>query len=273
MVVVKLVRFLQKKVLFLLVFTCSILGLTNVNSFIREGKTRYTLGFIHPNTTAFYLFILACEYLYINRHNSKKYSYIIPLFYEIIIYFVTDSRTAFYVLFIIIVLNYIVKICNKKNIKIFDNKIIKIILKNSFFIFTIITIILTNIYIKGDSISFKLNNLTSGRLKLFSYFFENYNINLFGNVLNEYYVLDSSYLRLILGFGLITYLFYYIVFYKEIDFSLKNKDYTMVVILIGILIYGLTENSMYKSTLNVFILLFSNVIFKKDWGKIDEKKG
>ena len=118
-----------------------------------------------------------------------------------------------------------------------------------------------------------MNNLTSGRLKLFSYFFENYNINLFGNVLNEYYVLDSSYLRLILGFGLITYLFYYIVFYKEIDFSLKNKDYTMVVILIGILIYGLTENSMYKSTLNVFILLFSNVIFKKDWGKIDEKKG
>lgn len=248
-------------IMFVTVFLCSCVGLCEVTSFIRENITRYTLGFIHPNTTGFYLLLIGLEYIYINKDSNKINIFIVPIFICLIINFITDSRTSLLAMIITILGLFYVKFSNNK---LGENRFFKILTKNLFLIITCFTVVLIELFSKQNSFAIFVNDSFSFRLTYFSYFWTNYSIKLLGNDLNTYFVLDSTYLQLLLRFGLIAYLFYYIMYVKRIEKAFKEKDYLLIIIMIAMLFYGFTENAAFKSTYNIFLLSFSDVIFKKN---------
>lgn len=249
----------------IMVFLCSCIGLCGVTSFYREGTVRYTLGFIHPNIAGFYMLLIGAEYIYINK--AKKHFFIIPIILCAIINFITDSRTSLLAMILIILGSCYVKF--SKN-KLGNNRIIRIIIKNLFLIITCFTIVVIVLFDKQNNFALFINNKFSNRLTYFSYFWNNYSANILGNNLTSYYVLDNAYLQLILRYGLISYIFYYIMYKKRIDKAFKDTDYYLIIIMVCMMVYGFTENAMYKSTYNIFLLSFSDVIFKKNKGDILE---
>lgn len=254
-------EFKIRSVLFVLVVILSFLGLNLGKQFyIRGNIKRYALGFMHPNAAGFYLFLLAIEYIFINRKEMKGIKYFFPIFLAGIIQMVTNSRTSFLaLLFVIVGTIYI----NKSNNKLFRTKIFQIICSNLFIILSLLIFGVLELYNTGNDLILNFNNLFSNRLYYFNQFVSTYDITFFGNSFDTY-ILDNAYLHLLLRFGVITYLFYYIIFFKLFKMSFEKKDYTLVIIYIVMLFFGLMENSMYKATYNVFLLGFSEVVFQKE---------
>ena len=108
-----------------------------------------------------------------------------------------------------------------------------------------------------------LNVLLSGRLNLNHFFILKYGINLFGHniITTEYLILDSSYINILLRYGLFFVIVFYIYFYKLIERAYVNKNYTLLIILIILLINGFTESILYKTSINAFLLYISTIIF------------
>lgn len=256
-------EFKIRSFMFLMVFILSLVGFSIGNYFFVRGSIkRYTLGFSHPNIAGFYLFLLAVEYIYINRKKMKFQNYIFPIIMAVLIQVLTNSRTSFLALiFVILAVLYI----NNSNNRLFNSKVFKFFGSNLFIILSLIIYIVVYLYNSGNELAINLNELLSNRIFYYTNFINKYQIKLFGNSFDTY-ILDNSYLHLLLRFGLVTYIFYYLIFSKKIKDAFLKKDYTLVIIFIVMLFFGLMENSIYKSTFNIFLLSFSEIIFFKNKG-------
>jgi len=247
--------------LFFLIFSLSIFGITEVTTFIRDTYIRYTLGFIHPNTAGFYMMLIAFEYLYINKDKLSIKNILFILMVAIIINFTTYSRTAFLILIMAIIS---IKLIQKNEAKIIKNKLISLLIKNSFAILTALTILITLMYMKNYSITNKINLAISNRLYYYLIYIINYSVNFMGRDLPNYYPLDSSYLFLLYKFGIIVYLLYYYIYYDLIKKAYKENDYIFIIIILFLLLYGLAEKMIIRSTYNIFLFKFSEDLFRKN---------
>lgn len=258
-----------KLVLFVTLLILSFLNLCNVTSFIRGDTTRYTLGFIHPNTTGFFIMIITFEYLYINR-NKISYKHV-ALLLMIILFtkYVTDSRSSVMALTIMFISIFFIKF--------FKNKILKLhmaqfIIKNFMLIVTLISFTIVISYSNNVQWAIDINDKLSNRIYYLYNALERYNITMFGNVLPENIILDNQYISFILNFGIIFYLIYYCLFYIKFKNLIKEENYFMIMLLLILLIYGLMEKTVFKASYNVFMLSLSSVLFRhirKE--KLDEK--
>ena len=204
--------------------------------------------------------MVCLDLYYIYRNKKMIFPLIISLLISLFIYLFVDSRTSIVIILMIPVLIFI----TRRNYKLLDNKLVKFLLKNMFLIITFITIILSlrvNSNIKFIS---NLNELLSYRLTLNNYFLNIYDINLFGNYVktDEIYILDSSYINILLRFGIILFIFIYYCFNKSIKIMYKEKNYCLIIIFLVLFIYGFSESFLYKISANAFLLYFSN-IYKK----------
>ena len=252
--------FIIKSCLIILVLLFNYLGFTNKIEIYRDGIFRNSFGFSHPNKLGLYLMMVCLDLYYIYRNKNMIFPLIISLLISLFIYLFVDSRTSIVIILIIPVLIFI----TRRNYKLLDNKLVEFVLKNMFLIITFITIILSlkvNSNIKFIS---NLNELLSYRLTLNNYFLNIYDINLFGNYVKTdgIYILDSSYINILLRFGIILFIFIYYCFNKSIKIMYKEKNYCLIIIFLVLFIYGFSESFLYKISANAFLLYFSN-IYKK----------
>lgn len=245
----------------LLLILLFILGLTNSQTFIRNESLRYSLGFTHPNTAGFYFMIIAFELIYLYRGKIKKTYIFYLILLAIMVNELTGSRSS---VISIILLSIFLLYYKYSKCRLLNNKIIKFVVRNSFFILMLFSFIVTMKYQSGTSLAIKLNSILSGRLSLFSFYVSRYNIMVFGNdlITKGNMTLDNSYLYLLLKFGIISFLVYYLLYRQKIMELYQNKDYVFIFIILTLMIYGLMEITTLKSTYNIFLLSFSTLLFK-----------
>ncbi|MCD7872902.1 MAG: hypothetical protein LUG21_06365, partial [Clostridiales bacterium] len=221
-----------KIILTLMVVAFYYLGLTDEFTAYRDGVARISFGFGHPNTFGFIIAMIAFEFIYINRENIRII-YILPIIVLMcIVYKYSDSRASC----VLLVLLSIVYLFQQVHfINILYKPIIKFMISNSFIIFTIISLVMTYLFSIDNSYGIFLNDLFNTRLYHILRFLNNYNINLFGNNLIlisteeakvlgvEPWILDNSFLHIILRYGLIIYGVFAIYIKRMFEIAYSKK--------------------------------------------------
>lgn len=272
----KIVKFDFKLKLFYLLIVVFLfcLGFTDNYSVYRDGMLRNSMGFSHPNKFGAYIFSLYTEFMYLYFNKDRKILNItVTLVSTVVISYFCDSRSSA----ICVLILYLMLVLLKKNdYKLLGNKIIKKILIYSFVAFSLISIILGYIYNSNIEILRSLNSAFSGRLSYTHIFLDEYNINLFGNELYlvsnrmaieqgiQALILDNSYVRILLQYGLLSFVMFAYLYVSSMKNSIKQKEYIICIILYVYLIRGLADNIMFTFNTNIFLLYFSSVIFFRE---------
>lgn len=195
-----------------------------------DGKIRYTFYLNHPNMYAGVVLWLTSMIMYIKYNTIKIRDYGVIIFINILIFYVTNSRTSI-ITFIFLLVVFITCKKGKKFHKHFFS-----IAKYSFLFFGCVTIGLTCIYIlnKDNQIISKLNEIFSQRIFLFAASINKYGVSLFARnidlteairwesgTMKELFI-DSIYARAFIKYGII-----YLVYLSFICINLINKKTTI----------------------------------------------
>ena len=230
-------------ILFLLGFLGNVASQRYVNEYLVE---RNSLGFMHVNAPFLHFVPIALGIIYINREKSAVNKFITIIVVDIIsivIYNYTLSRTG---AIIIIILNMIM-IFQKY---ILDNKVTKYIFKYAFITLGIFLTFYIAYKFGNDFTDKSLNRVLSFRPMLALDAIKTYPVKPFGNAFGERLILDSLYLRVLLGAGYISYMFY--TYFQIKTFKYIEKDKYLYLVLIVFTIYQLFENVV---TYNINFLL------------------
>lgn len=263
-----------KLLLFISVVALHFLGLTNDYIMIRsDGTIRNSMGFSHPNIFGIYILMLCLEYVYIHDFKSNKTQYFILVVLIFIVNYFANSRASMLVMLLML----LTCIFKKTIFYLLENKKwIKKIATNSFLILSIFTLFLTVLYQQGSDVGIEINKLTSNRISSISQFYNKYGLHLFGSKLTlvstevatltrkQAYILDNSYANLIIQYGVLIYIIIGIFFKKSFNKMYNDKNYSLMLVFILLLIYGIMENSILKISYNFFLIYFCELFHKKE---------
>ena len=235
-----------------LTITFSFTGTLTTSVFFR-GVNRYTLGFTHPNTAGGKFFTLTLLYLWVYRNSIDIKRILVLINVNLIVYLLSDSRTAFILSILSIIL---FKIGSKKYVylHIIINKIALII----FPFLSILIYIFILLYDKSNPIALIMNKLLTGRINLGAYALNRVGLTFFGRFIDFYgdlsqysamyglnnFTFDCIYSFFFCNMGLI----YIIILSLEFYFIAKRKTIYINICIILWSLYGVTE----VSCLNVF---------------------
>ena len=257
-----------KLVLFFIILTAYFTGNVEKIYFIRLGEIRYALGFNHPNSLGFYVLMYYFEYIYYLKvlgglKGYKKYIFLIAL--NILLFYIMNlahSRTSQMCMILynlLLIGSYIINKLKKRE----KNKTHIVFFSLMFIFLTIISFYLTKQYANENVLSIKINELLSNRLLIQNQFVNVYKIKIFGNYVEYFNTLDNSYIRMLLNYGIISWITYGIIFVKMLDTADKQKNTILKINIITFMIYGLMEWYMVRPVINIFLLFFSSTLQKR----------
>lgn len=258
-----------KMILTLMLFSLSGLGYTTDEIKYRNGVTRYSWGFGHPNALGAFLFSMCVDLIYLKGNKLKIKDYVFILVSFFICTYVCNSRGAQLGIIIIVVLNLFYH-------KIKDNKLLKKMIPLIPTFCFILCLLFVIGYINNNELSKLVNTITSERIRMASEFYEYYGISLFGNRLeflgmtdkSKYLtILDISYLNILIQYGIIVTFIICISFYNMLKKIIKNNKNEAIICILAICMYGLMEIYIFMIAYNALLLYFGNMIyFKRNGG-------
>ncbi len=235
-------------------------------------KTRYSLGFAHPNTLGILSFEWICEYIYMKRKQNQNGKYIISALIIFFIYLITDCRTQLIAGALLIIACLIYEKILLTGFK-FSKKTIYHIFVFCFVLIFYISFKIVRYYWENPQ---KLQNGTiRSRIRLAMDYIDAYGCTLFGSHINlgsrtsipgyslGYYFLDNAYVRILVNYGIVVTLFvffFYMTYYKKI---VKKNEWVPVIISLVYLFYGLMEFLIFKICFNVFFIYMGTILYQK----------
>lgn len=270
-------KFIKLDVIIRIIFMCVVISLYNIglteNYFMyrEDGTMRSSMGFAHPNNFGQYLLVICIDIVLLRFKKLKFVDYVYVLLSIILINYFSNSRTSQICLGIL----FLIMIILRKHINIINFKFIKLLIINSFLIFTIISILLANNYRENKEWAVQLNDLLSNRIAYASQFLEYYDINLLGNDIEMKYtqearanseqpwVLDNSYLVVLLRYGLIAYIIIYLIMLTITRDLYKRKEYSIIMLWLVYGINAMFENTLFKIQFNTLLIILASLLYKK----------
>lgn len=216
--------------------------------------SRNSLGFIHVNATFMYFIPIFLGILYINRSNSQKkkiFTLIILDIASMILYSLSLCRTG---IIIVCIINLILVF--KKYI--FNNKFCDFLLKYAY-IYLPLLLIIGYRFAANDFSNHSINKLLSFRPYYITQALNKYKFNVFGNDIASNFIIDCSYIKILLNFGCLSYIIFSYINIKSYDL-LKNNFYLKLTYL-SFIIYQIFENNyLYQTN---FLLIIQLLILMK----------
>ena len=253
---------------------------------MRDDSIRETFGFRHPNALGATLFFFcltvwcACK-----THIQNFVAIIINIICILFLQYCVDSRTAQHVLCLLLfvaLLYEVAKIYKFQEDKIFANVVVKNLLINSFFLFSIFFILLVIFYTPSINFYSTLNELFSNRLYLCHNAFDKFDLTLFGQklVLSDndpfhlssasavkFMALDPFCISVLFRNGIVSLVFFALCFALISKKAITHKEYKIAIALTMISLYGLMENMIATISYDIFIFMgmmsFSKVAVNK----------
>ena len=240
---------------------CFIFGVSDEIIMQTTRGIRHSFGMGHPNMFSAYYIILVIQYIYLKFDNLKIRELVVFMLFSLLVYYFTKSITG---LFTIILVLSIVFILRFISLKIFNSKIIVLILISGIILFTIIPMIYNSSFII-------LDKMMTGRLRQANYYYIKYGISFFGSninadLLNIYTdnILDMGYAKMLINNGVLYYLCVVIGYVVSMVKAYRNYKYNMIALMSCFIIYMFTENVATYIFMNVTMLLFSDILYKNN---------
>lgn len=238
-------------------------NMTEVHVHYRNGIIRHSMGFTNPNIFSTYIMSVVAELLYIMKEKIKIIHLPIIAIACLLIDYYSNSRTQ---ILCIILFTILLFINRKKEGKILEKKFIKKIFLNSFSIFAVITYLSLILYSKGNSLVMQVDSMLNGRLHNSQIMLKVNGITPLGNKMNEdlpnTLTVDNTYTYFLIAYGVIPTIIMSHLFKKYMDYCYKKKKYSVILIMFVYFLAGFTERICIRIHFNVFILLFSKLIFE-----------
>jgi len=243
----------------------------NLSTFRLDGSPRYALGFNRPVVlpSLYFTIVLSILYLYGQKLGKFLIFLIIPIF---ALFTIADSRGAFFRITLAIIIYLLL---NNKYFKLKLDRKINFIYKIN--IFLLIFSIFFSIYMainftNNNYFLSELNRFMTGRLGWWNRYWNIYPVTLLGNNLTRIsqaaarntnqtaMILDSTYLTLLLEFGMLQFLIIISAFYSLLKFLKKRKNFEGLLVWGIFLTFALTANAPLSIERNLFIVHFGMVL-------------
>lgn len=280
----KLVSVIYQLLFFMIpmVILLCLCGVIGDNTKIRDGASRYSLGFMHPNQLGVRLLLFVICHLYLHRNRLKSIDYGIAFATALFIYLVPNSQSSCMCLLILIVLLLFYQICRKYNeiLSAFQGKLLLILAAavNGG------SILLSCFDVKQNEILWQFNVWMSARfsegyktLKVYGvplwgqpvYVFEEERIRMGMTDGAGKLLLDNAYMLLLIKYGILSYLIFSAAYLLLMNYYRIKKQYVIMIILFVYAVYGIMENGLVQAYHNIFLISFSNMLY----GKLGENNG
>lgn len=222
-------------------------------------ELRSGMGIGHPNIAQLELFLVVAMYIYSYYERYNMWSCLTIIVIDYIFYKYTRSRTG---LMIIILLAFLPVIYRKKYFKKIK-KILNIFAINSYWIFAVISFILSVTFTKSK-ISQMLDYYVTSRFYSGYHYLKDYPFSLFGKYIEDRVItfpLDNSYVYTYVAFGIICFIVYIVGSTCLLKKYYRRLDDRKIIVMFAVAIYSITVNSFTNIIMNFTLLFFAECIF------------
>lgn len=235
------------------------------------GKRRESFGIIYPTNFAAHIFFLILSYIYI-RPKRKSLAinileYAVYAALAVFVYIFCYARTNAILIALTILVSIILYFKRRKRI----NRVLQIILTYSVSAFAILMIGLTAAYNKSCQFLVKLDTILDNRLNQGKAGLEKYGVSVFGKHIqlngfgdlkgfnrqyDYYFYLDSSYVRIMLLYGVITIMIICLAYTLFCKKRIQHGDILLPCIIALIALESVMEQHLLEFAYNPFIIVF-----------------
>lgn len=246
----------------------------------RGAILRHSLGFSHPNMLGVRIFLLVVCRCYIRRERFNIIDWSIIVIAAVFVNKVANSKTSFYALVILAVITFIHILMQKFGIgfeRMMRNLIVTAV------VCIALSLILSFMQISKYPMLKRLDVFMSRRFSHCHRTLNYYGVKLFGQdvqlivnrpALGKFYHfwLDNAYMSILMRYGVIVLLLFSALYIGTMIMLKDMRQYMLVEILCLYAIYGIMENNFFSMSQNLFLLLLSYPLYKRD-SLSHERKG
>ena len=205
------------------------------------GK-RYAYGFTHPNVLGAVLLVIVICWCYLHWKSIKLYHIVIINLLSYGMMQITDSSSSFICIAFISVIALLERWFDKKsklNLWYFGIIVLLIFCPAISYYFMVK-------YTPSNPLMLAIDLFTTGRLRTMNAFFVKYGVKILGNPIifdTErrsllLFALDNSYGYILIRFGIIVSLFYFMGIFKVIKRAIQIRDTRIIICVLTFLVYG-----------------------------------
>lgn len=219
--------------------------------------TRYALGYGHPNTTQYELFMLISVFFYLYKERIRIYHFLLAFAYNWFMFGYTDSKTSYYlcVLFLLAVF-----VCTRKDDRII-RKIAHSVVTKSWIIGVLITLFGCVFYLYVPA--FRELGTFASRFQTALGIIQTTPLSLLGNSGID---TDLGYVHILYDGGAILAVLFFVGVNRMLKLSFVEKDIVLLLIFASFSIFNIMESYTYSVLSNCFLLYLSHVIYSKKSG-------
>lgn len=257
--------FITSSILLVITILCSLLGIIDNLVYVKDGINRYSFGGTYTTDFAAHVFYIILSFCVYKKGKLNIFNYLIIFIISILLYFFCYTRLDAGCIIILLILNFLY---NKKILN-FNSLVLKKILPYSFPVLGIIIILLTVNFNYKNPMYDSIDHLLSGRLTIGKMALNKYNIELFGQKIDEiglgystnklkgdYNYIDCSYIRILIINGLAVYIIVNVCNIIIMKKLYKEKAYYILLIYLLIFINSLIAQHFLDFSYNFSIICY-----------------
>ena len=248
-------------------------GVIENKTLFRADIQRYSLGFSHPNQLGLRVYQLVACHCYIHQNKLKKINYIYIFLSVLFLIIIPNSQTAYITtaFFLIILIPY----KYMQDQKALFIKIYESVIYWGAVCLNLFSIVFSYIDVNRNFILSKIDSWLSARFAVCHKVWLLYGVSFWGQkiyvtederkligIKNRLW-LDNSYVSILLRYGIFVFLIFSIGYLCLIRTALLQKEYMLAIILFLYALYGVMENGLYMITHNIFLIAFSELLYRK----------
>ena len=231
------------------------------DALVENRGVRYFLGFNYTTFASNFFLHLYIAFIAIKKKPISILETIAVLIINYILFYLTDTKAPYFLIYLAVLSLWILRLYNK----IFETIIFKCATVFSMPILTIIMIVTANSY-KPSFYFNKLDKILAGRIRLGNQGIKEYGFSLFGKFTQwetgrkgiersgDYFFVDSSYLNIMLTFGIVTLAFVVIAFMIFSITAYDVKNYYLCIAIILLAIHAFTDPQLFELRYNPLLL-------------------
>ena len=236
-----------------------------------DGRFRLYLGFNYPTFLPKYFLGITMTYLVVKKNRISIVETIVIASCNFILKQLTDTRIVFYVVILLLVLCWMLRIVPW----LFKTTFFKACVTVCMPLLAVSSLGLSVFYRSSNDIMFMLNKLLSGRLSLGHDAIDKFGFTLFGQKIKwatgeygidrfeDYFYVDSFYIKISLAFGIVVMAFLVCGFTMLARRAFKDENFMVCIVILIIAIFCLTDPEFFELKYNPFLILIGMALLEK----------
>ena len=237
----------------------------------REGKLRYSIGYVYPLETMSHFLFMILAYIYIVGKKFKAKDFLVINMISILLYYITEARASFALIFLSSLAAFLYAKINME-------KLLKVIFPWIGYLLLAVCVLFSLgggiAYSESSSLLVKIDSVISHRFEMMRNAFTNYGFSLFCKKIEwvgygglndaivetagRYNFVDCAYAKMLLDYGIIFSILvligYAVIYYT----ASKAQDYALIIAISVVLVISVMEPRLVSIEMNPFVVLLGS---------------